>query len=114
MRNLFILTALVSTSAMANQKCIDDFILAAPNNTYAKAVLHCDPVAKARHDAVKAQAAKPGARIGMTKHEVLNKTSWGKPDDINSTTTVKGTLEQWVYSGGYLYFTNGRLIAIQN
>jgi hypothetical protein len=57
----------------------------------------------------------PGARIGMTTKQVRERTSWGEPDDINSTTTAYGTSEQWVYGGGnYLYFTNGRLTAIQN
>lgn len=58
--------------------------------------------------------AKPGARIGMTPKRVIEGTSWGSPDKVNRTTTAKGTVEQWVYPDGYLYFTNGRLSAIQN
>ncbi|BCZ47613.1 hypothetical protein psyc5s11_36800 [Clostridium gelidum] len=55
-----------------------------------------------------------GVSIGMTKSEVLA-SSWGKPKDINKTTTKYGTNEQWVYSGNrYLYFDNGILTSIQN
>ena len=59
------------------------------------------------------QKKKKGVSIGMTKQEVLE-SSWGKPQSINSTHTAAGTHEQWVYSGGYLYFDNGVLTAIQN
>ncbi|WP_211147016.1 hypothetical protein [Paenibacillus dokdonensis] len=52
--------------------------------------------------------------IGMTKEEVLAST-WGKPKDINKTTTANYVSEQWVYSGyRYLYFENGILTTIQN
>lgn len=57
---------------------------------------------------------RPGAQIGMTMKQVIEKTNWGKPDSINRTITSAGTREQWVYYGGYLYFTNGKLTAIQN
>ncbi len=51
--------------------------------------------------------------IGMTKTEVENST-WGKPKDINKTTTKYGTREQWVYSGNrYIYFENGVVTSIQ-
>jgi hypothetical protein len=46
----------------------------------------------------------------MTTDEVL-KSSWGKPEDINRTTTSYGKEEQWVYSGGYLYFVFARVIS---
>ncbi|MCY7919955.1 hypothetical protein [Bacillus vallismortis] len=53
--------------------------------------------------------------IGMTKQDVLNLNKWGKPKDVNKTTTSYGTSEQWVYSTSrYLYFENGELRAIQN
>ena len=53
-------------------------------------------------------------RIGMTKEEVL-KEGWGRPNDINKTTTAYGVSEQWVYSGyKYLYFEDGILTAIQD
>jgi hypothetical protein len=50
-------------------------------------------------------------KIGMTKE--MCKLSWGKPKDINKTTTSGKTSEQWVYSDSYLYFDNGFLTAIQ-
>ncbi|WP_052352792.1 hypothetical protein [Neobacillus dielmonensis] len=57
---------------------------------------------------------KYGVSIGMSKEAVLN-SSWGKPQDINTTITQFGTHEQWVYGGGnYLYFENGKLTSIQN
>ena len=52
------------------------------------------------------------ASLGMTKQQA--KMSWGEPRDINTTIGSFGTHEQWVYEGGYLYFDNGRLSAIQN
>ena len=68
-----------------------------------------DAAAKAK------RAALPGARIGMTALTVRTKTQWGEPESVNRTTTQSGTREQWVYGDGqYLYFTNGRLTAIQN
>ncbi|QDX94764.1 hypothetical protein EEL30_22235 [Brevibacillus laterosporus] len=51
--------------------------------------------------------------IGMTKEEVLNST-WGKPNNINKTTTANGVHEQWVYSiKKYIYFDNGYVTTIQ-
>lgn len=62
-----------------------------------------------------AQRAKPGVEIGMTAKQVKEDTSWGAPEHINRTTTGGSVEEQWVYGGGnYLYFTNGRLTAVQN
>jgi hypothetical protein len=46
---------------------------------------------------------KGGASIGMTKAQV-HASCWGKPKSINATITSRGTREQWVYSGSYLYF----------
>lgn len=52
-------------------------------------------------------------QLGMTSE--MCEIAWGKPDRINSTTSVWGTSEQWVYdSGSYLYFNNGKLTSIQN
>ncbi|WP_409174828.1 hypothetical protein [Brevibacillus fortis] len=52
-------------------------------------------------------------QIGMTAEEVL-KTRWGTPEDINTTTTVYGTNEQWVYSSDrYVYIENGVVTTIQ-
>lgn len=56
--------------------------------------------------------------IGMTKDEVLS-SSFGRPDDINTTITQYGSHEQWVYrlsnyKSVYLYFDDGILTSIQN
>lgn len=59
-------------------------------------------------------AKKPDAAIGMTKSQVRNKTNWGEPKYINTTTNRYGTHEQWVYDDyQYLYFDNGKLTTIQ-
>lgn len=59
-------------------------------------------------------AKKPDAAIGMTKSQVRNKTNWGDPNYINTTTNKYGTHEQWVYDDyQYLYFDNGKLTTIQ-
>ena len=51
--------------------------------------------------------------VGMTAEEVRNST-WGKPEDINRTTTAYGVHEQWVYSNNrYIYFDNGIVTTIQ-
>lgn len=57
-------------------------------------------------------------QIGMTKNEVLELPwPWGKPTNINTTETVHGVQEQWIYDGGYrhdyLNFANGILTSIQ-
>ena len=60
-------------------------------------------------------AKKPNVRIGMSKSQVVNQSSWGEPKYINRTITKRGTHEQWVYSEyRYLYFDNGRLTVIQD
>jgi len=52
--------------------------------------------------------------IGMTKEEVLV-DGWGKPIDINRTTTTYGVSEQWIYDDyKYLYFEDGILTTIQD
>lgn len=59
-------------------------------------------------------ASKPSAAIGMSKSQVRNKTNWGEPKYINTTTNRYGTHEQWVYDDyQYLYFDNGKLTTIQ-
>jgi len=69
----------------------------------------------AREDAVAeaAERRKHGVRIGMTADEV-KQSSWGRPESVNRTITARGTHEQWVYGGSYLYFDDGVLTAIQN
>lgn len=65
--------------------------------------------------AAEALRMKPGAKIGMIERQVIEETSWGKPIRVNRTTTAKGQFEQWVYEGNrYLYFTDGKLTAIQD
>ena len=56
---------------------------------------------------------KRGVSIGMSMQEVLA-SSWGKPRKVNKTTTATRSSEQWVYSGGYLYFENGMLTSVQH
>lgn len=52
--------------------------------------------------------------IGMTDDEA-RKSTWGKPKNINRTTTAYGISEQWVYDGyKYLYFEDGILTTIQD
>lgn len=59
--------------------------------------------------------AKPGVSLGQTAQQVKDDTQWGAPASVNRTVTGRGVFEQWVYdSGGYLYFTNGILTAVQN
>jgi hypothetical protein len=54
-----------------------------------------------------------GAKIGMTKEQVLNKTYWGKPDNINFATDNYGKFEEWSYDYyGNLIFDNNNLIFI--
>ncbi|WEZ07569.1 hypothetical protein P5663_16245 [Priestia flexa] len=64
--------------------------------------------------ALKEKIANTQPGIGMTTNEVINETNWGKPLDINKTTTINGVREQWVYGGSrYLYFEDGILTTIQ-
>ena len=57
--------------------------------------------------------AHGAVRIGMTA-AMVRECGWGAPENINRTTTAQSVDEQWVYGRSYLYFTNGRLRAIQN
>lgn len=60
-------------------------------------------------------ASKPNVTIGMTAKQVAINSNWGRPDTVNRTTLKNGVHEQWVYPGkGYLYFDNGKLVAIQD
>jgi hypothetical protein len=57
---------------------------------------------------------KQGVQIGMTAERVRF-SSWGRPNKINrSQYADQVEQEQWVYSGGYLYFRDGILTGIQN
>jgi hypothetical protein len=53
----------------------------------------------------------PYPRIGM---KIGTRTSWGTAKKINRTITATKVHEQHVFSDGYLYFTNGKLTAIQD
>lgn len=57
-----------------------------------------------------------GAKIGMTKEQVLKKTYWGKPEHVHEVIDEYGKLESWAYSNDrgtqYLYFNNNKLIII--
>lgn len=55
--------------------------------------------------------------VGMTQWMVID--AWGKPNDINTTTTEYGSSEQWVYRTGsydakYVYFEDGKVETIQH
>ena len=56
--------------------------------------------------------------VGMGPISV--EAAWGYPTAINTTTTAQGQDDQWVYrpcdtcSASYVYFTDGRVTAIQN
>ena len=50
--------------------------------------------------------------IGMTKQQCID--AIGNPKRINRTITASTIYEQWVYSGRYLYFENGKLVTIQD
>jgi hypothetical protein len=74
---------------------------------------HEAQVAKQQAVAEAARRRKQGVNIGMTEDEV-RQSSWGRPQSVNRTVMSNGTHEQWVYSGGYLYFEDGVLTSIQN
>jgi hypothetical protein len=59
------------------------------------------------------QKKSEGVSLGMSRDDVMA-SSWGRPNEVHRTTTATGTHEQWVYGGGYLYFDNGVLTAVQN
>ncbi len=60
--------------------------------------------------------AKGEIRVGMTADKVI--AAWGKPYQVNKTTTDNGIHEQWVMNSGlpssYVYFENGVCTTIQN
>lgn len=64
-------------------------------------------------ETTKQPSKKEEPRIGMTAEDV-RKSTWGEPKNINKTTYIWGTKEQWCYSGyRYIYFENGIVTAIQ-
>jgi hypothetical protein len=56
--------------------------------------------------------------IGMNSDQAI--AAWGRPDDVNRTTSAYGVSEQWVYEDSdgiprsYLYFDDGVLTTVQN
>lgn len=53
-----------------------------------------------------------GASVGMNA-AAIRKSCWGRPLRVNTTLTARGTHEQWVYAGGYLYLDDGVVTSIQ-
>ena len=80
-----------------------------------RTVAQQDALAEKQREAAEAKRKRSeGVRIGMSKADVLA-SNWGRPQAVNTTTTARGTREQWVYGGrNYLYFDDGVLTAIQN
>jgi Na+-transporting NADH:ubiquinone oxidoreductase subunit NqrC len=126
----FVAVMLQPAEATPTQDVKNETILCAMDMLAAKvanAELECERIfepklatAKAR-EAADARAAiesarrakRPPAKIGMSKDGVLS-SNWGKPIQVNTTTTADGVREQWVYGGRqYLYFENGVLTSIQ-
>lgn len=100
----------------ALEKCIENAKAAelAAEQASAKEKAQRASQAKVAAKAAEDQKKKGGVHIGMSMPQVLA-SSWGKPKDIRRTTTANTEREQWIYGGGnYLYFTNGKLTAIQN
>lgn len=50
-------------------------------------------------------------RIGMTKE--MCREAWGTPDEINTTYSSYGNLEQWIYGNSYVYFRENKITTIQ-
>jgi hypothetical protein len=66
-------------------------------------------------DEIIAVTACSRVRIGMTREQAI--AAWGRPRDINRTSSSYGVHEQWVYGeygSGYLYFEDGVLTTVQN
>lgn len=64
-----------------------------------------------------------GAKIGMTREQVLNKSYWGRPDNTYIDVDMKDKIELWTYQiygerkgvtqrMGLLFFINGKLTHI--
>lgn len=56
-------------------------------------------------------------QVAVGMDETMVRAAWGWPEDVNRTTTARGTREQWVYgdigSRRYVYFEDGVVTAIQ-
>ncbi|MFZ6747444.1 hypothetical protein [Undibacterium sp. Ren11W] len=111
---IFFLTVIICTNTNAadiKKKRIDCLNLSQVELRNMEDKSDCIPIKKSED--YPAQPARPQPRIGMSSKAVLN-TGWGEPRKINTTITASGSKEQWVYGdNSYLYFTNGKLTAIQ-
>lgn len=65
-------------------------------------------------DKQKANEYKYDPEIGMTKDEI-EKSNWGKPENITTTQTGNGINETWFYKDfNYIHFVNGKVTKIYN
>ena len=65
-------------------------------------------------DKQKANEYKYEPEIGMTKDEI-EKSNWGKPENITTTQTENGINETWFYDDfNYIHFVNGKVTKIYN
>ena len=72
-----------------------------------------DTEADIKRDAEK-EANRTPPRIGMTEDD-LGESSWGQPEDVNTTTTAYGSHTQYCYSGNkYVYVEDGVVTTIQD
>ena len=72
-----------------------------------------------RRGRARAVCQRAGMELGTVvigiRSQLARDCGWGIPDSIRRTTTARGRSEQWIYPGpSYLYFENGKLVAIQN
>jgi len=78
-----------------------------------KSIFLENPISDDWEESIVKSIKKGSVLIGMTKRQA--DLAWGRPKDINRTTTANIRNEQWVYgNGSFLYFDNGILSAIQN
>lgn len=119
MKYFLILAALVSMQAQAytnRQECLKDVANeTAKGITTAKSFCDVNFPVKVKQVKQAEQVKKPGVRLGMSEHQVINETSWGKPKWVNNVVNPRGKLSQWAYgNGNYLIFVDGVLVEWQN
>ena len=108
MRMLLVAALLASSPALADQASAD--ARSAAHRDWIASRVAATEKAAADHRALCARVG--GVRVGFTVDGVLA-SCWGKPARVNTTVTAGHRHEQWVYAGGYVYLTNGRVTAIQ-
>lgn len=69
-------------------------------------------IKKHPYNRYKRQIEKKVVTLGMHREVVL--LIFGSPEAINTTTTLNGVYEQFVYPRMYIYFTNGKISTIQD